>query len=152
MNDVLMNDKWNGCEWRVNQAEFISKVSVRRGDGLGRIGLKEKVGFQLFVELSGGQWEERVVGLSRWYWRKSTQMFGQWIPESRSLMVEGSVSNFEPRWIGRTLEGDNCGWTSGMSWLNFKNWIEFRLLKNIKHINYNKFECSFSKGSEGACL
>ena len=64
MNDVLMNDKWNGCEWRVNQAEFSSKVSIRRGDGLGRIGLKEKVGFQLFVELSGGQWEERVVGLS----------------------------------------------------------------------------------------
>ena len=26
--------------------------------------------------------------------------------------IEGSdpsVSNFEPRWIGRTLEGDNCG-------------------------------------------
>ena len=30
--------------------------------------------------------------------------------------------------------------------------IEFRLLKNIRYINYNKFECSFSKGSEGACL
>ena len=25
------------------------------------------------------------------------------------LVVEGSVSNFEPRWIGRMLEGDNCG-------------------------------------------
>ena len=108
------------CEWRVNQSESSSKVSVRRGDSLGRIGLKEKVGFQLFVELRGRQWEERVVGLSRWCWRKSTQMLGQWIPESRSLVVEGSVSNFEPRWIGRTLEGDNCGWTSGMSWLNFK--------------------------------
>ena len=36
-------------------------------------------------------------------------MFGQGIPVSRSLVVEGSVSNFEPRWIGRTLEGDNCG-------------------------------------------
>ena len=33
----------------------VSKVSVRRGDSLGRIGLKEKVGFQLFVELRGRQ-------------------------------------------------------------------------------------------------
>ena len=49
MNDVLMNDKWNGCEWRVNQAEFSSKVSVRRGDGLGRIGLKEKVGWRYIL-------------------------------------------------------------------------------------------------------
>ena len=39
------------------------------------------------------------------------------------------------------------------TWLKFElNWIEFRLLKNTKHINYNKFECSFSKDSEGACL
>ena len=40
-------------------------MSVRRGDSLGRIGLKEKIGFQLFVELRGRQREERVVGLSR---------------------------------------------------------------------------------------
>ena len=64
MNDVLMNDKWNGCEWRVNQAESSSKVSVRREDSLGRIGLKEKVGFQLFVELRGGQCSR---GESRWF-------------------------------------------------------------------------------------
>ena len=108
------------CEWRENQSESSSKVSVQKGDSLGRIGLKEKVGFQLFVELRGRQWEERVVGLSRWCGRKSTQMLGQWIPESRCLVVEGSVSNFEPGWIGKTLEGDNCGWTNGMSWLNFK--------------------------------
>ena len=108
------------CEWRLNQAGSSSKVSVRKGDSLRRIGLKEKVGFQLFVELRRRQWEERVVGLSGWCWRKSTQMLGQWIPESRSLVVQGSVSNFEPRWIGRTLEGGNCRWTSGMSWLNFK--------------------------------
>ena len=36
-------------------------------------------------------------------------MLGHRIPESRSLVVEGSVSNFEPRWVGRRLEGDNCG-------------------------------------------
>ena len=30
-------------------------MSVRGGDGLGRIGLKEKVGFQLFVKLGGRQ-------------------------------------------------------------------------------------------------
>ena len=40
---------------RVNQAESSSKVSVRGGDSLGRIGLKEKVGFELFVELRGRQ-------------------------------------------------------------------------------------------------
>ena len=27
----------------------------------------------------------------------------------QELVVEGFVSNFEPRCIGRTLEGDNCG-------------------------------------------
>ena len=37
----------------MNQAESSSKVSVRSGDSLGRIGLKEKVGFQLFLELRG---------------------------------------------------------------------------------------------------
>ena len=51
------------CEWRVNQAESSSKVSVRGGDSLGRIGLKEKVGFELFVELIGRQWE----GESCWF-------------------------------------------------------------------------------------
>ena len=67
------------CEWRLNQSESSSKVSVRRGDSLGRIGiigLKEKIGFLLFVELRGRQCEERVVGLSRWCWRKSSRCWG----------------------------------------------------------------------------
>ena len=39
--------------------------SLSPGEGsLGRIGLKEKVGFQLFVELRE-EWDKRVVGLSR---------------------------------------------------------------------------------------
>ena len=46
------------------QAELSSKESVRGGDSLGRIRLKEKVGFQLFVELRGRQGKERIVGLS----------------------------------------------------------------------------------------
>ena len=37
------------CEWRISQAETSSKVSVRRGDSLGRIGLKEKVGFHMHM-------------------------------------------------------------------------------------------------------
>ena len=37
----------------VYQAESNSKESVRGGYSLGRIGLKKKVGFQLFVELRG---------------------------------------------------------------------------------------------------
>ena len=115
MNGVLMDDKWNGV-WMTSspisgRVEFQSvRLSVRGEDSLGRIGLKEKVGFQLFVELGGREWEERVVGLSRWHWRMSTQMFGQWIPESRSLVVEGSVSiilnrdGLEGRWRVTTAD------------------------------------------------
>ena len=39
----------------IMQAESSSKVSVREEDSLRRIGLKEKVGFQLTVELRGRQ-------------------------------------------------------------------------------------------------
>ena len=42
------------CEsGHVNQDQWSSNVSVWGGEGLGRIGLKEKVGFQLLVELTG---------------------------------------------------------------------------------------------------
>ena len=56
-----------------------------------------------------------VRGESSWFEyigdveERARRCFWQCIPESRSCVVEGSVSNFEPRWIGRTLEGDNCG-------------------------------------------
>ena len=46
------------CEWRVNQAEC-SKVPVRGEDNLGdKIEEKGIVGYQLFVELLGREWEE----------------------------------------------------------------------------------------------
>ena len=121
------------CEWCVYQAESSSKVSVQGEDNLGRIGLKENVDFQLFVELRGRQWEERVVGLSRWRWKMSTQMFGQWIPESGSLVVEGSVCNFEPRWIGRTLEGDNCRLDLRLAFWHLRLDVRDLLTALIKH-------------------
>ena len=85
---IKVSNEWYADEWKVGmeksvndiyQAESSSKMSVQEGDSLGRIGLKEKVGFHFEqVTLMNGHedvWvvksrEQELDGrwICRWFW------------------------------------------------------------------------------------